>query len=33
MITNWHKWSAEQGHEIVNFGGHEVKVQGHVMTK
>jgi len=23
------KWSVEQGHEIVNFGGREVKGQGH----
>jgi len=25
--TNWHKWSAGQLHESVNFGGLEVKGQ------
>jgi len=25
----WHSWSSGQRHETANFGGHEVKDQGH----
>jgi len=31
--ANWHKWSTEQGHKTINFGGQEVKSQGHTRPK
>jgi len=30
--ANWHKWSAGQGYETANFGGLEVKGQGHTRS-
>jgi len=30
---NWHKYSTRQGHETINFGGQEVKGQGHTRPK
>ena len=30
---NWHKWSAGQGHEMINFGGQEIKGQGHTRER
>ena len=31
--TNWHKWSTGQRHQMINFGGQEIKRQGHVSPK
>jgi len=31
--ANWHKWSAGQWHETVNFWGQKVKGQGHSALK
>jgi len=31
--ANWHKWSTGQWHGTINFGGQEVKGQGHVRPK
>jgi len=33
FYTNWNKWSKEQGHETVDFGGQQVKGQGHVRLR
>jgi len=32
-LSNWQKRSTGQGHETINFGGQEVKVQGHTGPK
>ena len=31
--VSWHRWSRGQGHEVINFGGQEVKGQGHTRLK
>jgi len=31
--ANWHKGSTGPGHVTINFGGHEIKGQGHMRTK
>jgi len=31
--ANWQKWSAEQGHEMFDCGGQEVKGQDHTRPK